>query len=108
MLLDIRTYTVKPGTLNDHLALYAKMGKEPQVRHLGEPLAFLTCETPDPNQYVHIWVYKDAADREAKRNAMWADPDWLAYVAESRDLGALIVQKNQLVRPVDFFPAPGG
>lgn len=106
MLLDIRTYTVKPGFLKDHLALYARMGKEPQIRHLGPPLAFVVGETPDPNQYVHIWAYDDAADREAKRNAMWADPEWLAYVAESRKLGALIEQKNQLARPVDFFSAP--
>ncbi len=106
MLLDIRTYTVKPGTLKDHLALYAKMGKEPQTRHIGQPLAFLVSETPDPNQYIHIWAYENAADREARRAAMWADAEWLAYVAESKELGALIEQKNQLAQPVDFFAPP--
>ena len=29
MLLDVRTYTCRPGTIKAHLALYAKMGKEP-------------------------------------------------------------------------------
>jgi hypothetical protein len=27
-------------------------------------------ETGDPNEYVHIWVYENAADREARRAAM--------------------------------------
>ncbi len=104
MLLDVRTYTCRPGTIKKHLALYEKMGKEPQTRHLGEPLAYLVTETGDPNQYVHIWVYQDAADRETRRTAMWADADWLAYTQESAKLGALIKQKNKLMRPVEFFP----
>jgi len=38
MLLDVRTYTCRPGTIKKHLALYEKMGKGPQTRHLGQPL----------------------------------------------------------------------
>ncbi len=106
MLLDVRTYTCRPGTIKQHLALYEKMGKEPQTRHLGQPLAYMATETGNPNQYIHIWVYENAGDREAKRNAMWADPDWLAYTQESAKLGALVEQENKLMKPVDFFPAP--
>ena len=67
MLLDVRTYRCRPGTINAHLALYNEMGKAPQTRHLGQPLAYLKTETGDPNEYVHIWVYENAGDREAKR-----------------------------------------
>ena len=104
MLLDVRTYTCRPGTLKPHLALYERMGKEPQTRHLGQPLAYMTTETGNPNQYVHIWVYENAGDREKKRAAMWADPDWLAYTQESAKLGALEAQENRLMVPVDFYP----
>ena len=104
MLLDVRTYTCRPGTLKKHLALYERMGKEPQSRHLGMPLAYMTTETGNPNQYMHIWVYENAGDREARRAAMWADPDWLAYIQESANLGALEAQENRLMVPVDFFP----
>ena len=45
-------------------------------------------------------------DREAKRAAMWADPDWITYTQESAKLGALINQENKLMRPVDFFAEP--
>ena len=106
MLLDVRTYTCRPGTIKKHLALYEAKGKAPQTRHLGEPLAYLTTETGNPNQYLHIWVYQNAADREARRAAMMADPDWQSYLQASAELGALEKQENRLMTPVDFFPAP--
>ena len=45
MLLDVRTYTCRPGTIKKHLELYAKMGAEPQSRNLGKPLLYMTTET---------------------------------------------------------------
>ena len=104
MLLDVRTYTCRPGTLKQHLELYEKMGKGPQTRNLGEPFAYLITETGNPNQYIHIWLYENAGDREQKRAAMWSDPEWLAYTKESAKLGALEKQENILMKPADFFP----
>ena len=66
MLVDLRTYRCRPGTINAHLALYDEHGKVPQYRCLGQPLAFLRGESGDPNEFVHIWLYKNAGDREEK------------------------------------------
>ena len=104
MLLDVRTYTCRPGTIKKHLALYEKMGKGPQTRHLGQPLAYLVTETGNPNEYVHIWQYEDTADRAKRRAAMMADPDWQAYLEASASLGALESQQNKLMTPAAFFP----
>ena len=104
MLVDVRVYTCKPGTINKHLELYEKMGKEPQARHLGQPLLYAKCETGNPNEYMHVWVYESAGDRETKRAGMWADPDWIAYTQESAKLGALEKQENKLYTPVSFYP----
>jgi hypothetical protein len=104
MLLDVRTYTCKPGTIKKHLALYERMGKAPQTKHLGQPFAYLVTETGNPNQFLHIWAYENAADRERRRAAMQADPDWIAYLEESAKLGALEAQQNRLMKPVEFFP----
>lgn len=104
MLLDVRTYTCKPGTIAKHLALYDKMGREPQARNLGEPVLYLQTETGNPNEYVHIWAYENAGDREAKRANLWSDPDWIAYTQESAKLGALESQHNKLMKPVSFYP----
>jgi hypothetical protein len=62
----------------------------------------MTTETGNPNQYVHIWVYENAGDREAKRGAMWQDQDWISYTQESAKLGALEAQENKLMQPVGF------
>ena len=106
MLLDVRTYTCRPGPLKQHMELYARLGLAPQKKCLGTPLAYMTTETGNPNQYMHIWVYEDAGDREAKRAALWADEEWLAYTRESAKLGALINQENKLMNPVGFLPDP--
>jgi hypothetical protein len=53
---------------------------------------------------MHIWVYDSAGDREAKRTALWADPEWIAYTQASAALGALEKQENSLMIPTDFCP----
>ena len=103
MLFDVRTYTCRPGSIRQHMTLYVEKGMAPQKRYLGEPLFYATCETGDPNQYVHIWVYENAADRESKRAAMQADPDWQAYVAASAEAGWLVKQENKLMVNAPFF-----
>jgi hypothetical protein len=104
MLVDHRTYTVKPGTMAKHMAIYQEYGLVPQKRHLGEPLAYLITESGEVNTYVHMWVYKDAADRAAKRAAMSADPDWHLYLHKSGEAGYLIGQRNNLMNPAPFAP----
>ncbi len=104
MLLDHRTYTVRPGTMARQMALYREFGLAPQKRHLGEPVAYLVTESGNVNTYVHIWAYKDAADRAAKRAAMAADPEWQLYLQKSGEAGYLVDQRNSLMTPADFAP----
>lgn len=103
MLYDVRTYTCRPGTIKKHLALYAEFGFEVQQRHLGKPLVYAMTETGNVNSFLHIWVYEDAADRERKRAAMQADPDWATYQAKSAEVAYLISQENRLMSPAAFF-----
>ncbi|MBN8927705.1 MAG: NIPSNAP family protein [Rhodospirillales bacterium] len=95
---------MRPGTMNKQLALYEEFGLKAQKRHLGEPLAYLITETGAINTFVHIWVYKDAADRAARRAAMQADPEWQAYLQKTAEAGYLIKQENNLMTPASFAP----
>jgi hypothetical protein len=104
MLLDVRTYTVRPGTLRAHLQMYEEYGLPAQKRHLGEPFAYLTTETGDVNTFLHIWLYQDATDRARRRAAMQADPDWVSYLRRSAEAGYLVSQHNQLMLPASFAP----
>ena len=102
MLVDHRTYRVKPGTLQAQLELYEKHGFGPQKRHLGEPHAYMFAESGAMNSLVHQWVYKDAADRETRRAAMAADPDWQVYVKKLSESSLLMDQQTSLMVPAKF------
>ena len=104
MLVDHRTYTCRPGTLRKQMAIYEKFGLVVQKKYFGEPLAWLVAESGDVNSYVHIWVYQDAEDRNRKRAAMYADPDWLAYIEKNAEHGYLIKQESKLMSPAPFAP----
>lgn len=106
MIYDHRTYTCRPGTIKKHMALYADHGWQVQSRHLGQPVVYGAVETGDVNSYVHIWIYKDAADRTAKRAAMAADPDWATFLKLSAEAGYLVSQVNQILTPAAFFEPP--
>jgi hypothetical protein len=103
MLYDHRTYVCRPGTIKAQMDLYEKLGWEVQRRHLGDPVFYAVTETGNVNTYVHVWAYRDAADRAARRAAMTADPGWQAYLAASAEAGYLIAQENRLMTPTTFF-----
>src|SRR3546814_19757392 len=107
MLFDVRRYTCRPGTIVKHLELYERLGKEPQARNLGKPVLYAKCETGDPNSYLHIWAYESAGDREKKRAAMQADPDWKAYLAESAKPGTTETQGTWMAHDDGLPPIQG-
>ena len=102
MLVDHRTYKIKPGHMNQHLAIYEEFGLKAQWRNLGEPHAYMFAESGDMNSLVHQWVYKDAADRAERRAAMMKDPDWQVYVKKLAESGLLMDQRTSLMVPAKF------
>lgn len=103
MLYDHRTYTVRRGTLAKQLTMYAEHGYAIQVRHLGAPVFYAVTETGPLNSYVHIWAYADEADRQAKRAALAADPEWQAYFRMSNEAGYIVEQTTKLMVDAPFF-----
>ncbi len=104
MLIDHRTYRVRPGTMQAHLDIYEQYGFDAQVRHLGKPVAYMFAESGDLNTIVHVWAYENAGDRETKRTAMLADPDWQTYLKKNREAGYLQDQVTKLMVPAKFAP----
>ena len=104
MLVDHRTYRIKPGAMNAYLDNYEKFGLVPQTRHLGQPVAYMFAESGAMNSLVHQWVYENAADREKRRAAMAADPEWQIYVKKLSESGLLMEQQTSLMVPAKFSP----
>lgn len=106
MIVDHRVYRLHPGNLPRFLELYARMGLPLQRRHLGEPLGwYVSMEIGPLNEVIHLWGYKDLADRAARRAALQAEPGWAAYLEAAMPL--LQTMENRIVTPAPFFTPPG-
>ncbi len=103
MIYDHRTYICKYGMVPAHFALYEKMGLAVQRRILGEPVLYASTEIGEINSFVHIWAYKNLADRTQKRAALAADPQWQAFVKAAQDLGAILEQHNKILVKAAFL-----
>jgi hypothetical protein len=104
LIIDHRTYRIKPGHTQVHLGIYEEYGFKPQTRHLGQPFAYLFAETGDVNTVVHLWAYEDAADRTRRRAAMMADPEWQVYLKKLNESGLLTAQNTSIMLPAKFAP----
>lgn len=104
MIVDHRTYRIKPGHTQAHLKIYEEYGYAAQTRHLGQPHAYMFAETGDMNTIVHQWAYEDAADRARRRAGMMADPDWKVYLTKLNESGLLVGQMTSIMIPTGFCP----
>ena len=104
MLVDARTYTIKPGCTGAQLKVYEELGFPQQLKYMGAPLAYLQAESGELNTLMHLWVYENAADREQKRAAMFKDPNWHKYLEANKQNGYVVAQRNCLMTPVSFAP----
>ena len=106
MLIDHRTYRVRPFTLHKHLALFNEHGYPVLKKYVGEPLGFFLPTDGDVNSYVHIWVYESHADRAQRRALMDKDPAWHAFLQKAADAGYLISQESRLMVPSEIAQVP--
>ena len=101
MLVDIRIYTAAPGKLPAFVKLYEEKAWALQKKYLENCLGWYATVEGELNTVVHMWGYKDMADRQARRAAMAADPAWSAYLKE----GSPLLQRMdvQLLVNAPFF-----
>lgn len=102
MILDERTYEIKPEHVRDYLDLYVAEGMALQVSHLGDLIGWFTTDTGVVNEVVHMWRYADAGDRERRRAAMEADPRWREFRAKTSHF--VVRMRSRILRPTAFSP----
>jgi hypothetical protein len=104
MIIDLRTYTMVPGRLGAWLKLYEAEGLPIHTRHLGQPIGIFTTDVGTVNQVVFLWGFESQADRERRRDALEADPDWVAYRKKSADAGNVQHQECKIIKSTKFSP----
>lgn len=101
-IFEERTYTIRTGLVADYLTLYEREGAPVHWKHLGDPVGWFSSEIGVLNQVVMIWRYDSHADRERKRAALMADPDWLAFLPKTRPF--IERMENRILVPTAFSP----
>ena len=97
-IYEFRTYTYQPGTLPTVLERFGKVIPE---RTKISPLVFAGTTMIGPlNQFIHVWAYKDAGERErlraeaAKKVAGWPPA--------TREF--MVAQENTIMTPAPCAP----
>jgi hypothetical protein len=98
-LFEIRTYTLAPGALPGMMERWATKIDE-RVK-LSPLVGAWYSELGGLNKWVHIWAYKDAAERQRIRAEAVAKGVWPPGGAAS---GLVIKQENKLVMPAACSP----
>ena len=102
MIVEVRTYTLKPGNIPQYLQLYQSKGLQVQSGHLGRLLGYFVSEFGELNQIVHMWAYEDHADRERRRASLFRDAHWLAVVEQLYQM--IDHMENRILTPTSFSP----
>lgn len=98
-IYEERIYEIQPGRLGEYLLRYKEMGYKVQTKHLGRPIGYFVSEIGDLNLVIQLRRYDSHADRNNRRAAMEADPDWISY----RKANSLQVsQKNRILKSMEF------
>lgn len=101
MIVEERIYTLHNGKVPEFMRLYEQEGRPIQLRILGCNVGWYFVDVGPQNTVVHLWAYRDYADRERRRAELFADPGWLAYLPKVIPL--MLVQETRVMRPAPFF-----
>jgi hypothetical protein len=104
MVIDHRTYDLYPGKGTPWIGNYGQTALGIQRRLLGQFLFFGVTECGPINQAVFMWAYESLADRDRRRVAMAADPEWQAFMRQTNEYLPLKQQTTMLLKPTGFSP----
>lgn len=102
MIVEERNYTLRVGHLPEFLGLYEAQGLEPQRRILGRMVGYFTTEFGTLHQVVHLWAYRDLAERAERRALLAREPAWQAFQRKTAPM--IVKQENRLLVPAPFSP----
>ena len=102
MIYEVRTYTLKPGSVAKfeenfaaalpHREKYSKLG------------AFWHTEIGPLNQVIHVWPYESVEERNSIREAAGKDPNW----PPKNDPDMYVNMNSEIFNPAPFMRPLGG
>ena len=100
MIIEMRTYTIKPGELQNFITIYDKEIRDIHTKILGNQLGFFYTEFGNVNEVVHLYAYDSFEDRQSRREILAKSPEFHAYLSKVKDI--IVDMRNKLMRPTNF------
>ena len=100
MIIEMRTYILKPATLRKFLDIYNNDIRETHVSILGNQIGFFYTEFGELNKVVHLYGYDSYEDREKRRELLSKNKDFIDYLDKVKDI--ILHMKNEVMIPADF------
>ena len=105
MIYELRTYTVKPGTLGDIVKAASTVSREIRKDDFGKLEGYWFTEIGPLNQVMHMWSYRDYDERTRLRAELGKNPRWTGeYLPLLRPL--LLRQDVRLLNAIRAPVAP--
>ncbi|WP_349606449.1 NIPSNAP family protein [Cupriavidus sp. DF5525] len=102
MIIEQRTYSLKPGKVREFLSLYEAEGLGIQAEALGNLLGYFTTETGELNRVVQLWGFDSFEERVHRRATLSGKESWRAFLAKAGSF--VIAQKSEILLPAPFSP----
>ena len=105
MIYELRTYTVKPGTLGDIVKAASTVSRDVRGDNYGKLEGYWMTEIGPLNQVMHMWSYASFDERAKLRGELAKNPRWTGeYIPLLRPL--LVRQEVRLMTAVRPPVAP--
>lgn len=102
-LIDLRTYSFKPGGLASFLPVCESAGLPGQLRHCGNLVFHSISTSGSSDQLVQAWAYKDHAHYDQGQRALFKDPEW-ARDYRQRVIHLVDVQEHRYLQTLSWSP----
>ena len=100
MIIEHRTYNIKPGAVPKLMDLYEKEGMEVHKEILGNQIGYFYTEIGPLNEIVHIYGYDSLDDRAIRRKKLAENKTWQAYIKKGMEL--IEHQESKILIPANF------
>lgn len=100
MIVEMRTYKIRPGELQNFIKIYDEEIREIHTKILGNQIGFFYTEIGNINEVVHLYGYDSYEDRQARRITLSKQPEFISYLNNVKNI--IIEMQNKLMIPTDF------
>ncbi|MEZ5765722.1 MAG: NIPSNAP family protein [Xanthobacteraceae bacterium] len=76
MIYELRTYTVRPGTIGEMVKAASTVSRDVRGDSYGKLEGYWTTEIGPLNQVMHLWSYADLNERARLRAELSKNPHW--------------------------------